>query len=52
MYGTFAPLWTFTAITFLVWMLIYLFVPETEGKTLEEIQMDLRDKQRSASVLI
>lgn len=45
LYGTFAPLWTFTAITFLVWVLIYLFVPETEGKSLEEIQMDLRDKQ-------
>ncbi|XP_012540344.1 facilitated trehalose transporter Tret1-2 homolog isoform X2 [Monomorium pharaonis] len=44
-YGTFAPLWTFSAITFLIWILIYLFVPETEGKTLEEIQLELRNKK-------
>ncbi|XP_050447744.1 facilitated trehalose transporter Tret1-like isoform X1 [Cataglyphis hispanica] len=46
LYGTFAPLWVFTAITFLIWVLIYLFVPETEGKTLEEIQLELRKKRR------
>ncbi|KAL6442716.1 hypothetical protein ACFW04_002659 [Cataglyphis niger] len=45
LYGTFAPLWVFTAITFLIWVLIYLFVPETEGKTLEEIQLELRRKK-------
>ncbi|XP_067213371.1 facilitated trehalose transporter Tret1-like isoform X2 [Linepithema humile] len=44
LYGTFAPLWTFAAITFLIWILIYLFVPETEGKTLEEIQLELQNK--------
>ncbi|KYN08621.1 Facilitated trehalose transporter Tret1, partial [Cyphomyrmex costatus] len=58
LYGTFAPLWTFTAITFLVWVLIYLFVPETEGKTLEEIQLELRagestrEKRREGKSLI
>ncbi|GAB1863913.1 Sugar transporter ERD6-like 4 [Camponotus japonicus] len=45
LYGTFAPLWAFSAITFLIWVLIYLFVPETEGKTLEEIQLELRKKK-------
>ncbi|XP_014487059.1 PREDICTED: facilitated trehalose transporter Tret1-like [Dinoponera quadriceps] len=44
-YGTFVPLWTFTAITFLIWVLIYLFVPETEGKTLEQIQLQLQNKK-------
>lgn len=43
-YGTHAPIWAFTMITFLVWILIYRYVPETEGKTLEEIQLELRGK--------
>ena len=40
-YGTHTPLWVFTVITFFIWLLIYRYVPETEGKTLEEIQMEL-----------
>lgn len=43
-YGTHAPIWIFTMITFLVWALIYRYVPETEGKTLAEIQIELRQK--------
>jgi lysylphosphatidylglycerol synthetase-like protein (DUF2156 family) len=45
MYGTFVPLWIFTAVTFLIWVLIYLFVPETEGKSLEQIQSQLQNKK-------
>ncbi|CAD1478816.1 unnamed protein product, partial [Heterotrigona itama] len=40
-YGTHTPIWVFTVITFLIWLLIYRYVPETEGKTLEEIQIEL-----------
>nr|XP_012143664.1 PREDICTED: facilitated trehalose transporter Tret1-like [Megachile rotundata] len=43
-YGTFMPMFSFTVITFLLWLLIYRYVPETEGKTLEEIQTELRTK--------
>ncbi|XP_017787794.1 PREDICTED: facilitated trehalose transporter Tret1-like [Habropoda laboriosa] len=43
-YGTYMPMLAFTAITVLIWLLIYRYVPETEGKTLEEIQMELRGK--------
>ncbi|KAG7187772.1 hypothetical protein KM043_016812 [Ampulex compressa] len=42
--GTQVPFWTFAVITFLIWTLIYRYVPETEGKSLEEIQMELRRK--------
>ncbi|XP_015438906.1 PREDICTED: facilitated trehalose transporter Tret1-2 homolog [Dufourea novaeangliae] len=43
-YGTYMPMLVFMAITCFVWILIYRFVPETEGKTLEEIQIELRGK--------
>ncbi|XP_076244401.1 facilitated trehalose transporter Tret1 [Calliopsis andreniformis] len=43
-YGTYMPITIFAAITVLVWILIYRYVPETEGKTLEEIQIELRRK--------
>lgn len=43
-YGTYMPLTAFAAITLLIWILIYRYVPETEGKTLEEIQIELRGK--------
>ncbi|XP_017755021.1 PREDICTED: facilitated trehalose transporter Tret1-like [Eufriesea mexicana] len=43
-YGTYMPISMFTVITFLIWLLIYRYVPETEGKTLEEIQIELRGK--------
>ncbi|XP_076645634.1 trehalose transporter 1-like protein [Halictus rubicundus] len=42
--GTYVPIVAFTAITSLIWILIYQYVPETEGKTLEEIQIELRAK--------
>ncbi|XP_011137571.1 facilitated trehalose transporter Tret1 [Harpegnathos saltator] len=45
LYGTFVPLWIFTAVTLLIWLLIYLFVLETEGKTLEQIQLQLQNKK-------
>lgn len=38
------PVLAFTVITLLIWLLIYRYVPETEGKTLEEIQIELRRK--------
>ncbi|CAL7935376.1 unnamed protein product [Xylocopa violacea] len=44
-YGTYMPITMFTVITFLIWLLIYRYVPETEGKTLEEIQIELRGKR-------
>ena len=43
--GTYMPITVFTGITFLIWILIYRYVPETEGKTLEEIQIELRGKR-------
>ncbi|XP_076634849.1 facilitated trehalose transporter Tret1-2 homolog isoform X1 [Colletes latitarsis] len=43
-YGTYVPISIFTVITFFIWILIYRYVPETEGKTLEEIQIELREK--------
>ncbi|XP_033340075.1 facilitated trehalose transporter Tret1 [Megalopta genalis] len=43
-YGTYMPIAAFTTITFFIWILIYRYVPETEGKTLEEIQIELRGK--------
>ncbi|XP_034181689.1 trehalose transporter 1-like protein [Osmia lignaria lignaria] len=43
-YGTYMPMFAFTAITAFVWLLIYRYVPETEGKTLEEIQTELKSK--------
>lgn len=43
-YGTHAPFWAFTVITLILWILIYLYVPETEGKSLEEIQNILHRK--------
>lgn len=36
------PFWCFSGISLFLWGLIYLYVPETEGKTLEEIQLELR----------
>ncbi|XP_058805207.1 facilitated trehalose transporter Tret1-2 homolog isoform X2 [Phymastichus coffea] len=48
-YGLAAPFWCFAAITAFLWLLIYLFVPETEGKSLEEIQMELRGKNEPAN---
>lgn len=42
--GTYMPVLAFTVITLLIWLLIYRYVPETEGKTLEEIQIELRRK--------
>nr|KAF7404091.1 hypothetical protein H0235_014785 [Vespula pensylvanica] len=44
-YGTHVPMWTFTVITMVLWILIYFFVPETEGKTLEEILLELKNKK-------
>lgn len=44
-YGTHVPIWTFSLLGMLLWILIYKFVPETEGKSLAEIQMDLRKEK-------
>ncbi|KAL2719665.1 facilitated trehalose transporter Tret1-like [Vespula squamosa] len=44
-YGTHVPLWTFAGITMILWILIYFFVPETEGKTVEEILLELRNNK-------
>ncbi|KAK0087578.1 hypothetical protein PV325_000704 [Microctonus aethiopoides] len=37
-YGTHVPFWLFTGITFVLSIFIYIYVIETEGLTLEEIQ--------------
>ncbi|XP_012279387.1 facilitated trehalose transporter Tret1-2 homolog [Orussus abietinus] len=44
-YGTHTPFWVFSVITTVLWALIYFFVPETEGKSLQEIQMELARKK-------
>lgn len=49
-YGTYVPFWCFAAVTSFLWLLIYLFVPETEGKSLEEIQMELRGKSSQSTI--
>ncbi|XP_017772994.1 PREDICTED: facilitated trehalose transporter Tret1-like [Nicrophorus vespilloides] len=40
-YGMVVPFWSFAVCTALAGYLIFLVVPETKGKTLEEIQLDL-----------
>ncbi|XP_003423872.1 facilitated trehalose transporter Tret1-2 homolog [Nasonia vitripennis] len=49
-YGLYVPFWCFAAVTSFLWLLIYLFVPETEGKSLEEIQMELRGKSTQSTI--
>lgn len=44
-YGTYLAFWSFSAITLILTQLIYLYVPETEGKSLEEIQKELKGKK-------
>ncbi|XP_051162550.1 facilitated trehalose transporter Tret1-like [Leptopilina boulardi] len=46
-YGTYLAFWSFSVITLLVTYLIYLYVPETEGKSLEEIQTELKGKKQA-----
>ncbi|XP_011299405.1 facilitated trehalose transporter Tret1 [Fopius arisanus] len=41
--GTFAAMWQLTVITFIIWCLICVYVPETEGKSLAEIQTMLSE---------
>lgn len=43
--GYYAPYAIYTIVTFVNGILIYLHVPETEGKTLEEIQDELRNSK-------
>lgn len=45
LYGIHVPMWIFTAITVILWIFIYFFVPETEGKTVEEILLNLKNKK-------
>ncbi|XP_074101173.1 facilitated trehalose transporter Tret1 [Cotesia typhae] len=40
-YGTHVAFWALTVITIILWILMYIFVLETEGMTLEEIQLAL-----------
>ncbi|XP_043461150.1 facilitated trehalose transporter Tret1-like [Leptopilina heterotoma] len=44
-YGTYLSFWSFSVITLILTYLIYLYVPETEGKSLEEIQTELKGKK-------
>lgn len=41
-WGHYVPFLAFAIFTFLGAIYVYFFVPETKGKTLEEIQMELK----------
>lgn len=44
-YGINMPFWCFSLVTLVLWWLMYVYVPETEGKSLEEILIELRGKK-------
>ncbi|XP_015589087.1 facilitated trehalose transporter Tret1 [Cephus cinctus] len=45
-YGTYVPMWTLASLTIVIWIFIYLYVPETEGKTLEDIQKEMAGQDK------
>lgn len=49
-FGLYAPFLLFCTNCFISAVVAYFLVPETKGKTLEEIQMDLKGKNRSKNV--
>lgn len=51
MYGMHVPFYTFSASCFLAVFYIYVFVPETKGKTLEDIQRELRGQQLADQIV-
>ena len=42
MYGSYVPFWCFTGVNIIILVLGYLFVPETEGKSIEQILLELK----------
>lgn len=45
MFGIHVPFYTFSVCCFIAVFYIYIFVPETKGKTLEDIQRELRGEE-------
>lgn len=39
--GFYSPYYVYSIVVFIIGVQIYFFIPETEGKTLEEIQEEL-----------
>jgi predicted MFS family arabinose efflux permease len=40
--GTPGTFWLYSTIGIIAWVFVYFLVPETKGKSLEEIEMELR----------
>ncbi|XP_055603827.1 facilitated trehalose transporter Tret1-like [Uranotaenia lowii] len=47
--GTYVSFWTFSVCTAITGLLIYVFIPETKGKSFEEIQQLITDKRKNTT---
>ncbi|XP_046466301.1 facilitated trehalose transporter Tret1-2 homolog isoform X1 [Neodiprion pinetum] len=45
------PLWVFAGFTTIMWAIIYVIVPETEGKSLEVIQRELHEEKTTKQII-
>lgn len=50
-HGVEAPLWFFATSTAVIWLFVYLIVPETEGKSLDEIQRELHEEKTTKQII-
>ncbi|XP_048509438.1 facilitated trehalose transporter Tret1-like [Athalia rosae] len=50
-WGIEGPMWFFAITTFVIWIVIWVIVPETEGKSLEEIQRMLHEDKTTKQIL-